>query len=121
MSAQGRGDDRMSQALALLAPHVIALIDDWARPEFTTKQFIENLLTEESAQAAYLQAVSLWPDYPPNFGQKTVHGLIIPRLLRATGKAQWAGYVHDPAEDDGLGVPAKWRKIREASPRSAGS
>jgi hypothetical protein len=115
MAGQKRGDDRMSQALALLAPYVIALIDDWARPEFTTKQFIDNLLMEPEAQAAYLQAVSLWPDFPPNFGQKTVHGLVIPRLLRATGKAQWAGYIHGAAEDDGLGVPAKWRKVRETS------
>ncbi len=111
VDSQPRPDDRMSQALALLAPHVIALLDQWLRPEFTTKQFIESLLTDEAAQAAYLLAVGLWPDFPPNFGQKTVHGLIIPRLLRATGKAQWAGYVHDATQDDGLGVPAKWRRV----------
>jgi hypothetical protein len=98
----------MSQALALLAPRR-SLIDDWAR-EFTTKQFIENcswknrrksLTFKRSASARFSAKLRQRP-----------YGLIIPRLLRATGKAQWAGYVHDAAEDDGLGVPAKWRKVR---------
>lgn len=108
------GADRMSRAMELLQPAVQRAL---ARcpAEFTTRQLIQTLLEEPEGQAAYRAAVALWDDFPAPFGQRTVHGLIVPRLLRASGQVRWAGYIHDPAEDDGLAVPSRWHKVVPAS------
>jgi hypothetical protein len=90
-----------------LVPLTLALLPE---PEFTTRQFVMYLRATGPGEDAYTQAVSLWKDNLA-LGRQVVHGQIVPRLLREEAKATWAGYVYgDPAEDDGLSVPARWLK-----------
>lgn len=97
-------------AYDLLRPLVSLTLALLPEPEFTTRQFVMYLRATDPGEDAYTQAVSLWKD---NFtlGRQTIHGQVIPQLLREEARASWVGYVYnDPAEDDGLSVPSRWLK-----------
>lgn len=97
-------------AYDLLRPLVALTIALLPEAEFTTRQFVMYLRATDPGEDAYTQAVSLWKD---NFtlGRQTIHGQIVPQLLREEAKATWVGYVYnDPAEEDGLSVPSRWLK-----------
>jgi hypothetical protein len=97
-------------AYALLRPLVSLTLALLPEPEFTTRQFIMYLRATDPGENAYTQAVSLWKDNF-NLGRQTIHGLVVPQLLRQEAKATWAGYVYnDPDEQDGLSVPSRWLK-----------
>lgn len=97
-------------AYDLLRPLVALTIALLPEPEFTTRQFVMHMRATNPGEDAYTQAVSLWKD---NFtlGRQTIHGQIVPQLLREEAHATWVGYVYnDPAEEDGLSVPSRWLK-----------
>ncbi len=98
------------RAYNLLRPLIVPTLALLPDPEFTTRQFAIYLRATEPGEEAYTQAVSGWKDNL-NLGRQTIHGQIIPQLLRDEGQASWAGYVYnDPAEEDGLSVPSRWLK-----------
>ncbi|HEX2914249.1 MAG TPA: hypothetical protein VH186_25850 [Chloroflexia bacterium] len=97
-------------ALELLRPLIIPTLALLPNPEFTTREFIMYLRATNPGEDAYTQAVSAWKDNL-TLGRQTVHGQIIPQLLREEAKASWAGYVYnDQNEEDGLSVPSRWLK-----------
>lgn len=103
-------------AYELLRPLVSLTLALLPEPEFTTRQFIMYLRATDPGEDAYTQAVSLWKD---NFtlGRQTIHGHVVPQLLRQEAKASWAGYLYnDPSEEDGLSVPSRWLKPGYAYP-----
>lgn len=100
--------DPWERAYLLLQPLIIPTMALLPEPEFTTRQFVMYLRATEPGEEAYTQAVSGWKDNL-TLGRQTVHGQIVPQLLRE-GQATWAGYVYDLEEDDGLSVPARWLK-----------
>jgi hypothetical protein len=101
--------DPWERAYQMLQPLIVPTMALLPEPEFTTRQFVTYLRATDPGEEAYTQAVSGWKDNL-NLGRQTVHGQIIPQLLRDEGKATWAGYVYDPQEEDGLSVPARWLK-----------
>jgi hypothetical protein len=97
------------QAYKLLQPLIVPSLALVPNPEFTTREFIMYLRASNPGEDAYTQAVSAWKD---NFtlGRQTIHGQIVPQLLREVAHATWVGFVQDPAEEDGLHVPSRWLK-----------
>ncbi|MDB5082388.1 MAG: hypothetical protein JWP00_4312 [Chloroflexi bacterium] len=104
------GKPSQEAAYDLLRPLVKLTLALLPEPEFTTRQFIIYMRATNPGEDAYTQAVSLWKD---NFtlGRQTIHGQVVPQLLREEGAATWVGYVYnDPEEEDGLSVPSRWLK-----------
>ncbi len=98
------------QAYEILRPLIVPTLGLLPEPEFTTRQFIVYLRATTPGEEAYTGAVSLWKDNL-NLGRQTIHGQIIPQLLREEGRATFAGFVHhSPEEEDGLSVPTRWLK-----------
>src|SRR4051794_33860450 len=98
------------RAFDLLRPLIVPTLALLPEPEFTTRQFVMYLRATEPGEDAYTLAVSGWKDNL-TVGRQTIHGQIIPQLLREEGQATWVGYVYnDPEEDDGLSVPSRWLK-----------
>lgn len=98
------------KAFLLLRPLIVPSLALLPEPEFTTRQFIIYLRATEPGELAYTLAVSGWKD---NYtvGRQTIHGQIIPQLLREEARATWVGYVYnEPEEEDGLSVPSRWLK-----------
>ncbi len=99
-----------ASAYDLLCPLVTLTLALLPEPEFTTRQFVMYLRATDPGEDAYTQAVSLWKD-SFTIGRQTIHGQVIPQLLREEAKASWVGYVYnDPVEEDGLCVPSRWLK-----------
>lgn len=98
------------QAYQLLQPLIIPTLMLIPGEDFTSRQFAIYLRATEPGEDAYQMAVSGWKDNL-TLGRQTVHGQILPQLLRECGKAEWGGYIYDdPEEDDGLSVPSFWIK-----------
>jgi len=87
--------DPWERAYLLLQPFIVPTLALLPEPEFTTRQFVMYLRATAPGEETYTQAVSGWKDNM-TLGRQTVHGQIIPQLLREEGKATWAGYVYDP-------------------------
>ena len=102
--------DPWERAYGLLQPLIKPTLLLLPEPEFTTRQFIMYLRATNPGEDAYTLAVSGWKDNL-TLGRQTVHGQVIPQLLREEGQATWAGYVYgQPEEEDGLSVPSRWLK-----------
>ncbi|MCS7003020.1 MAG: hypothetical protein NZ518_09245 [Dehalococcoidia bacterium] len=115
MTTERVSRERMRVAIALLAPYVDAALALIPEREFTTRQFMMALREHPEAQAAYAQALSQWPEEDRKLALLTVHGIVAGRVLRASPNVQWVGYVGGyTVEDDGIHVPAKWRKVHDA-------
>ena len=103
-------------AYELLKPLIKPTLALVPEPEFTTRQFVIYLRATEPGEEAYTRAVSHWKDNF-NLGRQTIHGQVVPQLLREEAAATWGGYVYnDPAEEDGLSVPSRWLKPGYAYP-----
>ncbi len=99
-----------ARAYHLLRPLVAPTLALLPAPEFTTRQFVLYLRATNPGEEAYTQAVSGWKDNL-TLGRQTVHGQVVPQLLRDEAGATWAGYVYnEPEEEDGLHVPSRWLK-----------
>jgi hypothetical protein len=96
-------------AYELLEPFIVPTLALIPGEKFTTRQFIMYLRAYDQGEDAYQFAVSGWKDNL-TLGRQTVHGQIVPQLLRNKG-VEWLGYVYDaPEEEDGLSVPSLWAK-----------
>jgi hypothetical protein len=106
-----RSKNPWERAYQLLQPLIIPTLMLIPGEEFTSRQFVTYLRATNPGEEAYQLAVSGWPDNLLQ-GRQTVHGQILPQLLRESGKVEWAGYVYDdPEQDDGLSVPSYWLKL----------
>jgi len=115
MSAEAGGigeADRVDELIAFLTPAVLDVLSRLEGDEFTTPQFIEVLLTDPDAKAAYEEALRRWGE-DETHAKMVVHGQVIPTILRRSGIAEWAGYAY--GEEDPYAVPAWWR-LRQDRP-----
>jgi len=105
-----QNEDPQERAVRLLQPQIEPTLARLPHDEFTLRQFVMYLRATEAGEEAYQYAVSGWPTNL-TVGRQTIHGQIIPQLLRLVGRAEWLGYVYsDPAEEDGLAVPTRWSR-----------
>lgn len=114
-SAADRGLDRPDRVDALidfLAPTVEGILRRLAGDEFTTTEFIDVMLTDPEAQAAYAASLVRWGE-GERYAKMVVHGQVIPAALRRSGLVEWVGFAH--GEDDPYAVPARWRLLSGAS------
>ncbi len=100
------------QAYKILQPLIVPTLMLLPGEEFTSRQFVTYLRATTPGEDAYQRAVSCWKENLLQ-GRQTIHGQILPQLLRESKKVEWAGYVYgEPEEDDGLSVPSYWAKIQ---------
>jgi hypothetical protein len=102
--------DRARAAAEILRPHVPAVLACIPETVFSTRQYMMAFREVPAAAAAYDEALALWGE-ERRLGLLAIHGQVGPRILRESGLAIWLGYVgNSTLEDDGLHVPARWRK-----------
>lgn len=101
--------DKVDDLVEMLRPLVEGILLRVDADEFTTNQFIEAMLTDPDALAAYHQAIVHWGE-TESYGKMVIHGQVIPAILRQSALVEWAGYAH--GEDDTYSVPAWWRLRR---------
>ena len=107
--------DRDRQATALLEPLVRDAIRRIGLPQFSTKRLIETLRGIAEGEAAYENALQVAADagFDDAMAHYIVHGQIIPAILRGCELVRFGGFIHGaPAENDGYGVPSRWRLVR---------
>ncbi len=92
----------------LMAPPVNDVLARLEGEEFTTLEFIDLLLTDPAANAAYDEAVRRWGEQERT-AKMVVHGQVIPLILRASPLVEWAGFAY--GEEDSYAVPARWRLL----------
>jgi hypothetical protein len=98
--------DGVDALVHFLTPTVIGILKRIEAEEFTTPEFIEAMLTDPAAEAAYEEALRRWGE-DDHYSKMVVHGQVIPLILRRSDLVEWAGYAH--GQDDPYGVPAWWR------------
>jgi hypothetical protein len=102
-------EDPRERAYRLLEPFVLPTLSLIPGEEFSTRQFVTYLRAYDKGEDAYQFAVSGWKDNL-TLGRQTLHGQILPQLLRNAG-VEWLGYIYgNPEEEDGLSVPSLWQK-----------
>lgn len=100
--------DRVDALIDFLAPTVEELLRRLDGDEFTTAEFVEVMLGDENAAAAYRETLRLWGE-GDRYAKMVVHGQVIPGIMRRSSRVEWLGFVHG-GEDD-FGVPARWRLL----------
>ncbi|MEA2638877.1 MAG: hypothetical protein QOF51_271 [Chloroflexota bacterium] len=106
--------ERDQQAVAALDPAVRAAIAGMLSPQFSTKRLIDALQGWPDGALAYSVALRIAEDAgaTDSMARHIIHGQIIPGILRSCGLVRFAGFIHgNPAEDDGYGVPSRWRRL----------
>lgn len=104
--------DRVDELIRFLTPPVIDVLQRVEAEEFTTPQFIEVMLTDPDARAAYEEALHRWGE-DETYAKMVIHGQVIPTILRRSGLVEWAGYAY--GEEDPYAVPAWWRMSHQAA------
>lgn len=107
----GQQPDPIAELVHILEEPVLAVLRRLEGDEFTTPEFIELLLTDQAAAAAYHQAVEHWGERERT-AKMVVHGQAIPEILRRSGLVEWVGFAH--GLDDPYAVPAWWRLVGNA-------
>lgn len=100
--------DRVDALIAFMAPVVEDILRRLEGEEFTTVEFVEVMLTDPPATAAYAEAIRRWGE-GERYAKMVVHGQVIPAALRRSGLVEWVGFAH--GEDDPYAVPARWRLL----------
>ena len=100
--------DRVDALISFLAPSVGDVLERIEGDEFTTVEFIDILLTDPNAAAAYREALRRWGE-GEHYAKMVVHGQVIPSILRRSARVEWVGFAH--GEDDPYAVPARWRLL----------
>ena len=100
--------DRVDALILFLTPAVQDVLARLEGEEFTTVEFIELLLSDPLAAAAYRQALRRWGE-GEHYAKMVVHGQVIPSILRRSPLVEWLGFAH--GEDDPYAVPARWRLL----------
>ena len=98
--------DRVDALIEFLGPAVAGILRRLESDEFTTSEFIEVMLTDPVAAAAYAEALERWGE-GERYAKMVLHGQIIPVALRRSELVEWIGFAH--GEDDPYAVPARWR------------
>ena len=123
----GRGDadarqldrpDRVDALIDFLSPVVAGILRRLEGDEFTTVEFIEVMLTDPPAAAAYEEALRRWGE-GEHYAKMVVHGQVIPAAMRRSGLVEWAGFAH--GEEDPYAVPARWRLVPEPPDNQMGA
>jgi hypothetical protein len=78
--------------------------------EFTTVDFIDVMLADPAASAAYQRALTRWGEQERQ-SRMVVHGQVIPAALRQSHRVRWVGFAH--GVQDEYAVPAWWRLLDE--------
>lgn len=106
---RGHGDliqpDLVDQLIDFMTPAVTSILARIDAEEFSTVQFIEAMLTDPDARAAYDEAIVRWGE-DETYSKMVIHGQVIPGILRRSALVDWAGYAH--GEVDPYAVPAWW-------------
>jgi hypothetical protein len=110
--------DRVDGLIDFLAPVVAGLLRRLEGDEFTTVEFIEVMLSDPPAAAAYEEALRRWGE-GERYAKMVVHGQVIPAALRRSGLVEWIGFAH--GEEDPYAVPARWRLLPAAPGAKAGT
>ncbi|HEV2107927.1 MAG TPA: hypothetical protein VGR16_06670 [Thermomicrobiales bacterium] len=105
---EAQSNDPIAGLIALLDEPVVNVLRRLEGESFTTPQFIDVMLTDPAAAAAYQEAVRQWGE-TERTAKMVVHGQAIPAILRQSGLVEWLGFAHE--EDDPYAVPAWWRLI----------
>ena len=100
--------DRVEELIDALYPVVEDILRRLEGDEFTTVEFIEVMLSDPRAGAAYESALRRWGE-GERYAKMVVHGQVIPAALRRSGLVEWAGFAY--GEDDPYAVPARWRLL----------
>lgn len=103
--------DPVAELIAILEEPVLSVLRRLEGDEFTTPEFIDVLLTDPDAAAAYHEAVRRWGE-TERTSKMVVHGQAIPAILRQSGLVEWAGFAY--GVDDPYAVPAWWRLLGNA-------
>lgn len=102
--------ERVDALIAFLAPVVVELVRRLDGDEFTTAEFIEVMMTDPPAAAAYEEALRRWGE-GEHYAKMVVHGQVIPAALRASDLVEWVGFAY--GDEDQYAVPARWRLATE--------
>ncbi|MCC6313440.1 MAG: hypothetical protein IT337_05470 [Thermomicrobiales bacterium] len=94
--------------MIFLTPTVESILRRLDGDEFTTTEFIEVMLSDPEAAAAYAEALRRWGE-GERYAKMVVHGQVIPVALRNSGLVEWMGFAH--GEEDPFAVPARWRLV----------
>jgi len=100
--------DRVDALIEFLAPTVADILRRLEGDEFKTTEFIEVMLSDPAANAAYEEALARWGE-GERYAKMVVHGQVIPATLRRSGLVEWLGFAYD--EEDPYAVPARWRLL----------
>ena len=100
--------DKVDALIDRLAPAVEDILRRLEGDEFTTAEFIEVLLSDATAAAAYHDAIRIWGEREHS-SKLVVHGQVIPGALRRSTLVEWVGFAH--GEQDPYAVPARWRLL----------
>lgn len=104
--------DEYESAHQLLEPFVVGAIDRMPTDRFSTKRLIAEVQATADGRTAYEAALGIAEGGSPHMARHVIHGQVIPELLRGSGKVRFAGFIHgEPEEDDGYGVPSRWRRV----------
>jgi len=104
--------DKVEALIVYVRPAVEDILARLEGDEFTTTQFIEVMLTDPAAAAAYREVLRRWGE-TERTAKMVVHGQVIPQALRRSSRVEWAGYAH--GEEDPYAVPAWWRLMGTGS------
>lgn len=95
----------VDQLIERIFPVVDALLARLEGDEFTTREFIDLLLTTPEGRAAYDEARRLWGE-EERATLMVIHGQVISGALRRSTRVAWSGYAH--GSEDEYAVPALW-------------
>ncbi len=98
--------DRVDALIDLMAPAIEDVLGRLEGDEFTTVEFIEVMLTDPTAAAAYEDAIRIWGE-GEHYAKMVIHGQVIPGAMRRSKLVEWAGFAY--GEEDPFAVPARWR------------
>ncbi len=124
--AEGTGDearqldrpDRVDLLIDYLTPAVEDVLRRLEGDEFTTGEFVEVLLSDPPAAAAYAEALRRWGE-GERYAKMVVHGQVIPAAMRRTRLVEWVGFAY--GEEDEFAVPARWRLRSGTGAEDSGS
>lgn len=101
------------EAYEILAPRVDSAVTRMPTMGFSTKELIEQLRSDQDGEGAYQRALAILHQEGANehMARMVLHGQIVPGLLRRSPLVRFGGFIHgDPSQDDGFGVPSRWRR-----------
>lgn len=104
--------DRVDALIDFVYPTALDVLRRLDGDEFTTTDFVDVLLSDPPAAAAYHEALRRWGE-GERYAKMVVHGQVIPAVLRRSSLVEWVGFAH--GDDDPYGVPARWRLVDPSS------